>query len=121
MSKFNALICAGEVLRPKNEKRVCPRYESCNANICPLDPEWHKRKNLKEDATCFYLSESVKHGAKALFDERGLGYLFERIEAIAPAICSKHARIRNALNRAKESGSRIAKGLELKKGAGHVL
>ena len=90
-------------------RNMCPKWEKCNAPICPLDPEWEKRSMLGEDPTCFYLSESVKPNAEAVFQERGLGELFKVITESAPAIISLWSRIRHNLERAKTTGSRMTK------------
>jgi hypothetical protein len=65
--------------------------------------------NSNEDATCFYLCESVKHGSQALFQGAGLVELYEAIHRATPAIVDRHPRIRKALERAKQTGSRMAR------------
>jgi len=30
----------------------CPRFEKCNVNICPLDPDWEPRNRLPGDPKC---------------------------------------------------------------------
>lgn len=92
----------------------CPKYQTCNAPVCPVDPDWHKRSNCSEDPTCFYLTESVKHGAQAVFEGAGLGELFAEIHRQAQPISDRHPRIRRALERAKETGSRMARGFSKK-------
>jgi len=37
----------------------CPRFDRCNANLCPLDEHLHMRKYFQEEL-CFYLREFVK-------------------------------------------------------------
>jgi hypothetical protein len=111
---------AGGSLRPDFAMTQCPKFQGCNATICPLDADWHKRSNLSEDATCFYLTESVKHGAEAVFKGAGLTQLFEVMQRLTPAIADKHSRIRRALERAKLTSSRMANGQRLGKGANHV-
>jgi hypothetical protein len=87
----------------------CPKFQSCNAPICPIDPAWTQRLNLREDPTCFYLSESVKHGSQASFERAGLGKLYEGIHGVTPAIARRHPRIKSALERAQYTGSRMAR------------
>ena len=95
--------------------KSCPKFHTCNAPICPLDNEWHTRKNLSEDATCFYLIESVKHAAKARFEVAGLAMLYENVVGIRGNISARYARINYTLERAKTTGSRMAR----KVGASH--
>jgi hypothetical protein len=87
----------------------CPKYKSCSAPVCPLDPAWARRLNNNEDPTCFYLCESVKDGSQALFQGAGLEELYEAIHSVTPAIVDRHPRIKNALERAKRTGSRMAR------------
>lgn len=87
----------------------CPKFEKCNAPICPLDPDWRKRVLFSEDATCFYLTESVKHGAETVFQGAGLGELYEVIVRVTPDITARHTRIQKALERAKLTGSRMTR------------
>lgn len=87
----------------------CPKYQSCNAPVCPIDPAWARRLNSNEDPICFYLCESVKHGSQALFQGAGLEELYESIHRVTRAIVDRHSRIKNALERAKQTGSRMAR------------
>jgi hypothetical protein len=87
----------------------CPKYQSCNAPVCPLDPAWTQCLNANDDPTCFYLCESVKDGSQALFQGAGLEELYESIHSVTPAIVDRHPRIRKALERAKQTGSRMAR------------
>jgi hypothetical protein len=85
----------------------CPKFLKCYSPICPLDPDWRKRVLLREDPTCFYLTESVKHGAESVFQGAGLGELYEVIVRVTPDITARHPRIQKALERAKLTGSRM--------------
>lgn len=85
----------------------CDRFNTCSANICPLDDDWSKRKHLREGRICYYLIEAQKCGAKANFESGGRGELYELMEMATPSIISKFSSIRHALARAKKSGSRM--------------
>ncbi len=87
----------------------CPKFQSCSAPICPLDAKWHKRVNTSDDATCFYLLESVKHGAKAHFQVALLGELYAVIVRARVGISTSHKRIAAKLESAKRTGSRMAR------------
>jgi len=52
----------------------CPKYDTCSAPICPLDPDWRLRAHNPEDRVCPYLLESVKADAA----ERLRGLLLAR-------------------------------------------
>ncbi len=47
---------------------ACPKYQTCSATICPLDPSWRKRRHLKGERICFYLCE-----AQSVTQKRYLG------------------------------------------------
>jgi hypothetical protein len=87
----------------------CPRFLKCNAPICPLDLDWQKRVLLNEDPTCFYLTESVKHGAENVVEGAGLENLYEAMVRAYLPITAWHARIRKALERSKLSGFRMTR------------
>jgi hypothetical protein len=85
----------------------CDRFQSCSANICPLDADWPKRKHLNGERVCFYLIEAQKVNAKAIFDKCGRGYLYELMQMSSPNIITKHYPIKRALQQAKKTGSRM--------------
>ena len=85
----------------------CPKWEKCKAPICPLDPDWEKRKMMPDESICFYQSEAMKADAKANFEMRGAGELFDLVSGPIPAMSAKWARIRLGLARAKPTGSRM--------------
>ena len=85
----------------------CPKFQHCNAPICPLDTEWHKRRHFCGERVCFYLIEAKKQGAKANFERSGLGYLFEPIVSLTPVITDKFTAIKKALEKAALTSSRM--------------
>jgi hypothetical protein len=87
----------------------CDRFQNCSANICPLDPEWFKRKHLNGDRVCFYLIEAQKTNAKAIFDTCGRGYVFEAMQRVTPNIIERYSIIKRALEQSKKTGSRMAR------------
>ena len=48
----------------------CPKFHHCNASLCPLDPDWRKRKMIQGENLCHYLCEASKPGAQERFDGR---------------------------------------------------
>ena len=51
---------------------TCPKFDTCNAPICPLDPERAKRSYLKGEPICLFMLEHGKaHGAERI--ERTIG------------------------------------------------
>jgi hypothetical protein len=95
----------------------CDRYNSCSANVCPLDSNWQKRKHLNGERVCFYLIEAQKANAKAVFDTRGRGYLYTLMQEATQAIITRHCYIKHVLEQAKKSGLRMGR----KFGVSHEL
>lgn len=120
MEKRNAPEGAKGLVHPNFTMQQCPRFNACNAPICPFDAEWKKRRHLNEDRVCFYLLEASKTGAKAVFEGAGLGQLYQAVSEAAPAIRTTYFHIDRACNRASASGSRMANGHKLRKGADHA-
>lgn len=98
-----------------NGTTSCDRFNTCSANICPLDPDWQQRKHLNSERVCLYLLEAQKINAKAVFESGGREYLYLLIEEVAPAIISRHYPIKYALQQAKKTGSRLGRKI----GASH--
>lgn len=85
----------------------CPRFERCNAAICPLDPEWERRTHSTGDAVCFYLLEAVKHGSETRFELCTTGNMRSEVLRPLPDICSRWSAIRITVDRARTTGSRM--------------
>jgi hypothetical protein len=47
----------------------CPRFATCNANVCPVDANWRKAVHLAGEDVCAYLLLTGRRGA----DERYAG------------------------------------------------
>ena len=93
----------------------CDRFDTCSANICPLDLDWQQRMHLNGERICFYLIEAQKINAKAVFESGGRGYLYLLMVEATPAIIHRHYAIKYALNQAKKTGSRLGRKI----GASH--
>ncbi len=87
----------------------CPKYQKCNAPICPLDAEWESRVLRDEDPTCFYQAESVKQDAEVVFKGAGLEELYLEMVRTRQPMSSRWERVRNALARASMTGSRMTR------------
>ena len=48
----------------------CPKYEGCEAPLCPLDEAWNVRRMIQSDPLCHYLCEASKEGAIQRFKGR---------------------------------------------------
>ncbi len=91
----------------------CLRFPSCNAPICPLDPEWRKAVHLKSEPVCPYLLGSGKAGAEGHYRDDPV---FTAVRPLIGAICWKHKLISVAVERAAKSpfrGANLRKPLPL--------
>lgn len=68
--------CTDATTRPMT---ACPRFNNCNANLCPLDPDWKARSHLKNEAVC----PCVRQRAKGTYDGSiGRGEVVVKLDAI---------------------------------------
>lgn len=45
----------------------CPKFATCSASVCPLDPHWRRAHYVKGEPVCFYLREAFKTGRISQF------------------------------------------------------
>ena len=84
----------------------CPKYKSCNAPVCPLDPEWHNRSYRRGEPVCFYMMEAQKLKARCRFKGPIESEIYRAIErVIAPLKCT-YGPLRKRLERAKSTPAR---------------
>lgn len=85
----------------------CPKFNTCNAPVCPLDVASLKMKHISGDKCCVYLLETAKTDAKANFIGAGLSNIYEAIEAVKEDILTGSATIKRAYTRAANTPSRL--------------
>lgn len=84
--------------------RLCPKFNSCSATICPMDKNWRLRDTTRGDAVCIWLREAAKNPTGVGAPEQ---VRLQVIEALPEILCSTGlAPLRSALNRAAKSGSK---------------
>lgn len=85
--------------------RRCPKFDSCSATCCPIDPNWRIRDILSRDASCTWLLEMSRSGptAKGVPEQIRL-----EIAEVLPTILAapRMGNLRSAMNRAAKSGSK---------------
>jgi len=86
----------------------CPKHSKCSAPLCPLDPEWMKRRMLKDDRVCFYLTEASKVGAKSRFQKRKDESIFRIAFSRMPLMKQHNKIIKKRLEKSSLTGSQIS-------------
>ena len=85
----------------------CPKWDSCNAPLCPLDPDILKRLYLRGEAICFYMHEYVKPNSYEQFKLSHSGEIYEAISDVIKEALSTHGYIKRRLERASKTPSRM--------------
>ncbi len=85
----------------------CPRFDSCNAPICPLDPNWQCARQLPGEGVCFWLREAVKQGGIARIACAATEEIAAVVAETLPAIAASSSDIRHKLKVAARSGSKL--------------
>lgn len=87
----------------------CPKFDSCSAPICPLDPDWELRSHLDGERVCYYLTEYSKPATRPIL--RG-GLAVQHYQAIKegyPKVIAAHPRIKWQLQRSSSKPARYGK------------
>ena len=83
--------------------KECPRFEGCNAPICPLDPDVLDRAHVKGDPVCHYLRLYVKRALWGLKAGSVPANLTIRIVAVYSRLTARYGPLKDALLRAAKS------------------
>ena len=85
----------------------CPRFDSCSAPICPLDPQWPRAQHIQSERVCGLMTEVVKVGGQP----RVAGILtpdqFTTFLREWPKVEARWTDIRARLRASSKTGSRI--------------
>ena len=82
----------------------CPKFNRCNASLCPLDEHWRRRSMTYGDSVCFYLTESVKDGAEARFKGVPDEGIYACARSSLPAMVATSKPSRNGLSEHRRPG-----------------
>ncbi len=92
----------------------CPRFDHCNAPVCPLD-DWKSPHHVKGEPVCFYLREAAKHGGSLPLTgdipTELAGLVSQVYREIVSSPCSRWADVRRRLARATLSPSKRTRGV----------
>ena len=92
--------------KPKMEQ--CPKFNHCEAPVCPLDKNWRSCRTGKDEQVCFYLREASKDDARELFNGRKDEPIFKISLAMMPIMKRRDSVLRRRLEKCSLSGSRIS-------------
>ena len=90
----------------KKSAARCPRFDSCNAPICPLD-DWQRAQHLEGEGVCGLLSELVKDGGEARLRASLPSALVGTLVSALPKVAARWQAIRSQLVRASRTGSKL--------------
>ena len=91
--------------------KECPRFDRCNAPICPLDPDVLDRVSVKGDSVCYYLRLYVKNALWGLKPGSVPAKLLIRVAEVYPQLIARYGPLKDALLRAAKSPpKRFARG-----------
>lgn len=85
----------------------CPKYQSCNANICPLDTECLHRVHLPGETVCYFLLEAQKVNAKHHFQGCMELKIYWATCVLAEPLKCIYAPLKKQLGRAGRTPSRM--------------
>lgn len=85
---------------------ICPKFETCNAPICPLD-DWARSYHMDGEPICLYMREAAKRGGILKSDPYIPGKVAEKVTQAYPAIISRWGDIRRRLARAALTPSKM--------------
>ena len=91
--------------KPRMEQ--CPKFNHCEAPVCPLDKNWRDCRTRKNEQVCFYLREATKDGAKERFKGRKDETIFRIAYAHVLLMKRYDSELRRRLEKSSLSGSRI--------------
>lgn len=85
----------------------CPKWNTCNAPTCPLDPNFASCRTLKGEAVCLWLREAMKDGGT----DRIPAEIAPKVhDALSVLLVTGGAVLKGKLQRAAQSGSKVAVG-----------
>lgn len=91
-----------------------PRFDSCNAPVCPLD-DWQRAQHLAGEPVCGLLCELVKEGGEARLRARVPSALVDTLAEALPKIAARWERVRSQLERASRTASKLEAGRRLQR------
>lgn len=99
----------------------CPKFDGCNAPICPLD-DWRRAQHLQGERICLWLREAVKPGGTARVARAATDEIAAAVAVALPEImASGSADLRHKLTEASKCGSKLASMHAVRECKGQVV
>lgn len=70
---------------------LCPKFNTCAAPICPLDPLWEQRVWVKDERVCHYMRNPVRGSVRG-------AYTPLKGSLVPEAILDKYPRMRHRIS-----------------------
>lgn len=86
--------------------RMCPRFISCSAPVCPLDKYWQFQRHLPGERVCRWLREAVKSNGNVAVMHALPYYCGEKVIRVATVLIQRQGELGNKLKRASKQGSK---------------
>jgi len=83
--------------------RDCPKWNTCSAPICPLDPLWPSAVHLGGEPICPYLLATGKAGVQ---EKYGQDPVYRQVLLELPLVLEKHPLIAYEVARSARTGFR---------------
>ncbi len=87
----------------------CPKFDGCNAPICPLDPNWKRARHMDGERACFYLTEYAKPNARPILERALTEDLCQTLVNVYPEIIVQPGWLKRQLSRSSVNPPRIGR------------
>lgn len=87
--------------------RICQKYNSCSAPVCPFDTSWPSIKHLPGEPVCKWLRESMKPGSEAILSHALTGELAGKVAEVRDALLCRKGALKYSLRRAEKQGRKV--------------
>lgn len=95
----------------------CPKWNGCNAPLCPLDPHSDLRRHMRGEPVCLWLRELAKPGGAAIVRGAVPTAVADALLRAAPNLSQRNSDMRAKLRAASRNGSKLACGRRLHGGS----
>ena len=85
----------------------CPRFDYCNAPLCPINPGQKDRAYLRGEPVCIFMLEYVKPDGQAKLKRTIGGRATEAVGKAAQWAKRAHKPFQERLSRASRTASRL--------------